>query len=137
MQKNSFLFFLLALIASIAIIHSLGMSFFWYWHLWWLDLFVHFLGGLWVGGIFLWFFFLKKFIAIKKVSRTSVVFFVLLAVFIAGVLWEIFELKIGATFTAYEDYIFDTATDLSADLVGGLIIVIYFLKNTKYKIHNT
>ena len=63
MSGKKLFILLTVLLYIIATLHILSLYFFWYWTFWWMDIILHTLGGIWVGGMFLWwyvFFFLKK-----------------------------------------------------------------------------
>ena len=131
MYRNQFFLLLFLLLVLLALIHILGTYLFWYWRILWLDMAVHFLGGFWVGGMFLWFYFLSGYIRPRTTNKFFTITFTISVVFIVGLLWEFFELQIGALFINEENYFFDTITDLLAALVGALAVSFYFLTADK------
>lgn len=115
------------LIAIIAILHYLALKFYFYWTLEWFDIFMHFLGGLWVVLFFVWFLFFSKFIKIdiKKHQNRKIFFVSILAVLVVGLLWEVFE--VFASFVSVQErgYALDTSLDLMMDLIGGVLAFLY------------
>lgn len=132
MFRHPFFVFLFFLLIAIAILHILGLTFSLYWRLSLLDIFVHFLGGLWIGGALLWFVFLSGLISeeLKKKAWLHVYGFSLGIALVVGIGWEIFELAIFGPllYADMESYILDTVLDLFADLSGALAITWYFLR---------
>ncbi len=126
---------LVYLLISIFIVHTLATYLSWYWKIPWLDMPMHFAGGFWVGGTFVWIFAYGKGIlqsSLKKEKLLNIVA-ILLGVLVVGLLWEIFGYTIDY-FTGREGYdIIDTGSDLFFDLFGGFVAGLYFLK----KVNNT
>ncbi len=61
-----------------------------------------------------------------SISKREMISITLILVLAVGILWELFELSIGST-TLSDGwlYVLDTGSDLSMDLLGGLIGVFY------------
>lgn len=111
----------------VAFAHSMGNEFFLYWKWWWFDVLMHFLGGVFVAALFIWAytFFLKN-------NPKPV--FSLLAVFVVGVTWEIFELTTGLMDPSLEGYTFDTITDIVLDMLGsGLVAYLLLVRPSQTK----
>ena len=115
------------LVVGIAIFYILGFVFHWNYSVWWYDLFLHFLGGMWVA------------IAARKhvvgpmgsIGRMGLILIVAL-VALVGVTWEIYEFTIDELFfeerarwRAQEGNT-DTMTDLMMDLLGGVATASFF-----------
>ena len=62
MHKNPFFQFLFLLLLVIATLEFIGLDRLWLFVFWWFDLVLHFLGGIWVSGMALWFFFLSGYV---------------------------------------------------------------------------
>jgi len=75
---------LVSLIFFIFLLNYLAMKFYWYSSIWYLDMPMHFLGGVWLGLIFIWFFKLNE-------IRIKVILKIILCVLLVGILWEFFE----------------------------------------------
>jgi hypothetical protein len=89
-----------------------------HWSLWWIDIILHFLGGICVAMFALWLVSWKS--ELKSWSRGKILLTTLLAALFVGILWEIYELYFGITFLSDGTrYFADTFKDLTMDLVGG------------------
>lgn len=93
---------------------------------------MHFLGGFWVAMVVvsLWAVFNKNKTTYPKI------FTIVLWVTMVGVLWEVFELWIGATeLSDGINFITDTLSDILMDILGGILGTkySYYLMNTKNK----
>ena len=106
-------FFKLALLATV---HQLAVLDYWYWRYPWLDTAVHFTAGLTIGLFITWFLLVYM---TKQVTPAMSLGIVLAGSLVVGVLWEIFEMEIGAPRDA--NFIFDTKMDLIADIFGALV----------------
>ena len=82
---------------------------------------MHFLGGLWIGLVFIWLFWNRKF-------DLKLIFSILFMVFLIGFLWEIFEIILNYYTTQIPFNALDTLSDLYFDLAGGTFAVLYFQK---------
>ena len=127
MQKKSFSIILLVLIYIIFALDLAAGPYFLYWKLWWFDMVLHFLGGLWItlGGYYI--FSLSGYF--KKISPDKKWVFVLplLALVFAGSAWEIFEYLLGII--PIKGYVFDTCLDLAMDILGGGLACFFIAKN--------
>lgn len=99
------------------------MKFHWYSLLWWFDIPMHFLGGLWLSLIALWFLNLRD-ISIKSIFK------IIIIVFVVGILWEVFEVTVKDSITKNPFDLYDTISDLSFDIAGGFSGVFYYMKNS-------
>ncbi len=86
-----------------------GMSHDYLWGVAWYSATAHFLGGLWAALFFTWG------QGALRLSRS--VAYVVVATFVLGVCWEIFEFSIGATHFPVDTV--DTIADLIMDVIGG------------------
>jgi len=96
---------------TVAVEHSL------YWNIWWFDIPMHFLGGLWVALIALWFY---KTFAGDNASSNKGYLVALTATIIVGLLWELFEIVMGLT-VSQPNYEADTILDLIMDVTGAIV----------------
>jgi hypothetical protein len=104
--------------------------FFWYSSIWWYDMLMHFLGGLFVAVLaydLCW--------HLMKTQRNLWVkfFFIIAAVLFIGLLWEVYEFGVQdiAKVTGIAD-IPDSISDLVFDTIGGIfgfLLVSQRLKN--------
>lgn len=96
-----------------------------YMEIWWWDILLHFLGGIWLAMSGFWLLYLSNKVNCKKSVRN---FFIatLVPVFIIGIAWEVFEYVNGITFVLPgEVYEIDTVGDVFVDLAGGLLVYLY------------
>jgi hypothetical protein len=79
--------------------------------LWWWDIPMHFLGGLWAGFFGVWLLHNSKKFTLRQKS---------IGIAIAiGICWEIFEYSFGIAGSVFMPYPVDTAKDLLMDTIGG------------------
>ncbi len=106
---------IILLLAILGALHVTAVHLYWYWTIWWFDIFMHVLGGLMAGLLVAAFF--------KIETRSKLFLLTLFGALVIGVIWEIYEYKIGMTFTVSGsgNYIWDTTSDMLADFVGGLL----------------
>jgi len=74
--------------------------------------FLHFLGGMWVAVASMEFF--------RRMNYSYSVWLLVLAVFVVGAGWEVFELYIFQ-FESFTYWAVDTLSDLVLDVSGGLV----------------
>lgn len=86
---------------------------------------MHFLGGIFVGLMSLWFFFESGYIRVDKSIQNIVIIAGGAFVFI-GVGWEVFEVLAGIPIE--ENYVSDTITDLGMGFLGTSTAVFIFIK---------
>lgn len=96
---------------STAVIYLAGLEYFLFWKLWWFDILLHFLGGLWAALASAWFFAL--------LSRRLNLFSIILCVLLIALGWEAFEYILG--FPREEAYLFDVFLDITMGVLGGLV----------------
>ena len=122
------------LIIIIGLVHGIATEFYLYWTFPWLDMPMHFLGGLWVGLSAIWYIYFSGYTKMDtKLTRKARIFSISLAtVIVVGVLWEVFEIYSGVLLIE-KNYGLDTSVDLLMDTIGGVTAFIYvnnkFLKN--------
>ncbi len=102
------------------IAHLFGL----FWIFWWFDMPMHFLGGLFVG-------FLILYVAPKfyNVEHTKVFLLFLLASFVVGLGWEIFEASMDVLFKSTHTNWLDSLSDLGFDLAGSIFAYLLLLKS--------
>ena len=106
----------------------------WYFFVWWFDMPMHFLGGMWIGLMSAWMYFLGPF---KKDSRVmsvaQVVCVALLSVFVVGVLWEGYEYFVQISIPgATVGNLFDSISDLFFDMAGASASAIYLISHISF-----
>lgn len=111
---------ILCLVLFFAFLHVLALHFYFYWTVWWFDIFMHVLGGFIFGTLF------ALLLLHSASGRGKSFLLIICGALVAGILWEIFEYKTGLTFTTAGNYMIDTISDLLSDVVGGLSAYIYY-----------
>lgn len=110
------------------IVHAVFTHFYLYWRLRWIDMPMHFLGGLWLGlaGIYIY----KKIFprTFYRKNNLCVLATALTTALLVGGLWEIIELNLTSTpCIARINSVMDTLSDLFCDLLGACIGAILFI----------
>ncbi len=128
MPRERLLRFLATLVLIVALLHIGATVFYLYWTLWWYDMVVHFLGGVFIGLLTLWMVFFSEYLGTHRMSsRATVLIIMLLGTLGIGIGWEIFERLLGHTWSV-EGYWLDTGIDLFLDSAGGLVGFFFFMK---------
>ncbi len=123
MERKKFPKFLFSLIFFIAIVNTLAVTFSWYWRIPWFDMPMHFLGGLFVGSVALWFYSQSVERRYLRALLVSIG-----AVLMVGGLWEVFEFSVDTIVSVSEQNgIIDTLSDIIFDIIGGTMAVVYFI----------
>lgn len=120
-------FILLGFIAFIFLTNLIASVFYWYISMWWFDMPMHFLGGVWLAlfGYWLLIFILeRKHLAISE-TRSIPTMRLMLFVFIIGILWELFEFVVSHSTGAMLGNTIDSLSDICFDLAGGLVGLLY------------
>lgn len=107
---------LLISLATLALIHNIALHFYLYWSHAWIDIPIHFFGGVCVAfGIASLTFFgirLPRFFS-------SFLGYVVLSLFV-GTVWELFE-YVGGISTYDADFVLDTSIDFCMDVLGTVV----------------
>ena len=111
---------LFLLIAVIATLHISAINLYLYWSIWWFDMMMHFLGGLWISLSLLWFLFLSGYTRTQPGEVIKVISIAILGAFLIGILWEYFEWSEGISYPQAH-FAFDTISDVVCDLIGGFV----------------
>lgn len=103
-----------------------------YWHLfflvWWLDIPVHILSGMWVALLLLVIYYHTDHIGRKEHSVLFVTVFALCSSLVIGLLWEVYEFVIDRSVALGDLQLSDTLKDLCDDLLGGAIAAWLFVR---------
>jgi len=131
MDRKKLVKILLSLIFLILVFHSLGNKLYWYSAIWYFDMIMHFLGGLWIAllGFYL---FLSKNQSFRLSSEpkalAGAIIKILLFVLLVGVGWEVFEISVNDVLARNPFNALDTFSDIFFDLSGGTLATLYFFK---------
>jgi hypothetical protein len=111
----------------IAYLQHIALSQYLYWRLWWFDIPMHLLGGVFIGLGFLYA--QRRLWKQSAIHTGRIVFYTLVCVVGVGLLWKLFELTTGM----YDPDLFSTSAlmyDVLNDVLGGLCgLVWYWLMN--------
>lgn len=125
MDSKKLTFLSLLLVWAIFALNFLASRFYWYTSIWWFDMPMHFL-----GGVFLAFIGMLIFRAFGFSGLYKNIFFVLGFIVIIGLFWEFFEVGVDK-FILYKSYnninMLDTLSDLVFDIAGGLTGILYVI----------
>ena len=121
---------LIGLLFFIAFCDFLAQVFYLYWIVWWLDVPMHILGGMFAG-----LFFLAVFRSLTASHPFKESFIITLAVailgaLIIGLLWEVYESIAGVTYSAFGGRRFDIIKDVMMDLAGGSLTALLFSRSS-------
>ncbi len=123
------------LVFSIFMLNSLASYFYWYASIWWFDMPMHFLGGLWIGLLSLSVLGTSKFFPkLKKATFFKICLSTILLVLLIGLFWEIFEYSVQGFLGLVLANPLDSLSDVMFDLAGGLSACVYALmsKSIRY-----
>jgi uncharacterized membrane protein YdcZ (DUF606 family) len=112
------------LLITISLLNYIGNILYLHFYFWWYDVILHFLSGLSLGIMIVFFFSFYSNNALNSQLKT-ILLAVLFSLFV-GIIWEIFELHFGLT--SLSDglvYIRDTASDIIIDVCGGFFGALY------------
>ena len=121
MSQKPLFFIQFVLVVALLTMHAFAIVNDWYWHYLWLDIPMHFLGGLWAALAVVWG---LRFLGV----RTSFVH-VFAGVIAISIVWEIFEYLAG--FQREGNYVFDTMLDLVMDIIGGMCGFLFMGKSLR------
>ncbi len=132
MNKEHLFRYVTYLILFIFIANFLANRFHFYYSIWWFDILMHFLGGAWLGLVFVWFWSKRE---LSLYFDSLLLFKVVLWILFIGIAWEVFEFYF-INYVAQNSFdLADTLSDILLDLSGGILIALYFSR--KYAINRT
>lgn len=124
MERKLLLKHLVYLMFFIFLANFLALKFFWYSLIWYFDIVMHFLGGVWVGMFFLYVFTRGE----RQISIKRLFLEVILATLVVGVLWEFYEYYLSVISGSSWD-LMDTLSDMFFDFLGGIVAYGYLYKS--------
>ncbi|MFA6397383.1 MAG: hypothetical protein WDK96_00865 [Candidatus Paceibacterota bacterium] len=126
-NKKSLIKKICVLIFFIFFVNLLAMKFYWYFSIWWFDMFVHLLGGLFISLLIFWIYYYSGLIKNKKnYNKKFIILLSALGVLVIGIFWEIFEFNISVFITHTPQVILDIASDLFFGVCGSFVGSLYF-----------
>ena len=98
---------------QLLVTHFIAVELYLYWSVWWMDILMHFLGGIWLVSVW------RTFIDLGRISEARWTLRYILPMMIGiMIVWEIFGVYVEHGFKS--GYIADTAGDLLCGIVGVL-----------------
>lgn len=110
---------------SLMFIHLIAVYFSIYWTEPRFDIFMHVLGGL---SVALFVLALLEEIYDGMTPRLKALVCMIFGALIIGVLWEVYEYFVGATFVTARNFKLDTTTDIIMDIIGGFLAFVVALR---------
>ncbi|MFA5996973.1 MAG: hypothetical protein WC791_00630 [Candidatus Paceibacterota bacterium] len=110
------------LLIVIAIANALAETHSWYWIYRWFDMPMHFAGGVWLGGMAIWYFYFRK--GLEPHTLLPILTVSIFVAFGIGLLWEVFEAVVSLFTVGYMNDILDTLGDLLFDILGGTTMAV-------------
>lgn len=117
-----------AVVFGTFILNSIGVWLSLYSILWWYDIPMHFLGGLFTNLLII-----SIFLRFKKTNNISVINLVIMSLIITlliGLLWEGYEI-FWDVFAGKKHIFIDSLSDIFFDLAGGVEAVFIYLRHRK------
>ncbi len=133
MKSKHLSFALAALILFIWGVNAFAEEVHLYYLLWWFDIPMHMLGGMWVALTSLVVYYHLGFHRHDR-STAFVVTAMLAATLVIGILWEVFEYSVEHFVKLNDNGVFDTLKDLMDDMIGAVIASVIFIKKGYNKI---
>ena len=130
MDRKKLLKHLVLLMFFIFVVNTFAQSFFWYYSIWYFDMPMHFLGGLWSSWFFIWFFCVapNPFKVSFDIFDLKLFWKIIAFVLVIGILWEFFEFFTNNRIGQEHFSVIDTSSDIFFDLAGGAFGIYYFLR---------
>lgn len=125
MGKKTLLNIVAGLGVLTAVLHITANALSLYWRLRWFDIPMHFLGGVFIAFLLIWFFYWSGYTRLKTPSPRAFFVSIIGGTIIVGIGWEVFEYLLGVSWRP-EGYWFDTIKDMSMDVIGAVIATFIF-----------
>lgn len=132
MKSSAFPSILIILLVLIAVVNALATFFYWYWRLRWFDMPMHFLGGVWVSGLVIWFRYFSNNLLVPPQTFRELCLIGAGVAFLVGLGWEVYELAMSVALGGHINAMRDTLSDLCFDVLGGIFsagVVWWTIKN--------
>jgi hypothetical protein len=129
MHKHFPLWVLAALVVFIFTFNLVATYLHLFFLIWWLDIPVHILGGLWIALLSLVMYYRSHLVHRKDHSTAFAILVSLCVALLIGLLWEVYEFVIDRAMDARDLQLSDTLKDLCDDFLGGVIAAWIFVRN--------
>lgn len=124
-KEKRLLHTLLFLVLFVFISNKVAMNYDLFGIVWWFDMPMHFLGGIFLGFLVLFLILFRNFFYKKEMSLATLFLRCVVGVLFFSVGWEIFEKGIDTFITFKSFNLLDTASDIFFDLAGGISAFLY------------
>jgi len=104
----------------LAVVNGRAMYFHLFYHYWWFDIPMHFIGGLWLAFIALAYYYSPRLAEPKPHGDPSVLIIGVLFALFVGLAWELFEFSLDTFVTFAPHDMNDTLNDLLNDMIGAV-----------------
>jgi hypothetical protein len=126
MERKRLFKILTYLIVLLFLVNYVAVRLHWYVSIWWLDMPMHFMGGIFIGLLIVWFLFPKIFKEyFPPMLSLDLVLKIVVGVLLIGVSWEFFEILVNNIFARAPFNTLDTISDIFFDLAGGTFAIFY------------
>ncbi len=119
---------LLALIIVLLLIQAVALYWHLYFYIWWLDIPVHMLGGMWVALVILSLYYSSVRAKEKNFSDTFAFFLALFTVLAIGLVWEIYEFGVAQVTGDVDPSVFEAVKDIIDDTIGAMLGALIFTR---------
>ena len=126
---------LVIFLVAIAIVNGFANANHWYWTMRWLDMPMHFAGGVWLAWFGVWWKYARQGVPIQKFGALLGVCLVF-AISI-GLLWEVYEAAVSFFTVGEMNAISDTISDILFDILGGIAVAVSVWLMAKLKTTQT
>jgi hypothetical protein len=111
------------------ILNTLGVWLSLYSLLWWYDIPMHFLGGLFTTLLIISF--LLRFKKLINLPNYKFAIIVLVLIFIFGLVWEVYEFTVITMIFKKENIPMDSLSDLFFDIAGGIEALFIYMRHRR------
>ena len=119
---------LAAIVVLVAVLHITATIFDLYWRLWWFDIPLHLLGGVFSGLFVVWVCFFSGYLPFRTPRRRVLFWSAIFGAVAIGAGWEVFEGLFHIVANPFFSYAFDTAKDLLMDTLGGFTAALFLIR---------
>ncbi len=126
-------FWLAITAVTIVVINTIASYLHWYYFVWWFDMPMHFLGGVFTALICITFGF-RFFRCHYEGNRTRAILYIIGSVILVGILWELYELIVQIVSGAILVTGLDSISDLFFDLSGGMTALLLFMDKSETRV---
>jgi hypothetical protein len=114
-------------------VNVIAGKFYWYSTIWWFDMPMHFLGGIWLGLASVWVYFFRRKGDMPRITVSKIVRIALVTSLVVGFGWELYEYAVQMIIPGAEIASpLDSLSDLFFDTAGGLVAALYIVSHISF-----